>query len=100
MLLTYKLTRVALHSLHKFTRSKAVDLNGQRYSHNEAVVLSFQLDEFIFGIIESVYFINDEVYLLCNDLLIESYSCHYRAYEVLKTGTLSFINRELCLLLI
>ena len=76
---------------------KAVILNGHRYSHNEAVLLSFHSDEFVFGIIESVYFINEEIYLLCNDLLVESYSCHYRAYEVLKTGgTLTFLNiREL-----
>ena len=89
-------TKVPLHSLNMLTRSKAVILNGQRYSHNEAVVVSFHLDEFVFGLIESVYFVNEEIYLLCNDLLIESYSCHYRAYEVLKTGTLTFLNiREL-----
>ena len=43
-------TKVPLHSLNILTRSKAVILNGQRYSHNEAVVLSFLLDEFIVSV--------------------------------------------------
>ena len=66
---------------------------GQRYNKDSAGMLDFCNDDYVFGRIECVYFLNDGPYLLCSKLSTVNFNSHYHAYVVEDTT-------ELCLLAI
>ena len=67
------------------TVCKAAVINGQRYSKDEFVIMSFENDEFVFGKIYSVIFYQNTPWLLCQKMLVNRFNCHYHAYEVYCT---------------
>ncbi|XP_066933831.1 uncharacterized protein [Clytia hemisphaerica] len=61
---------------------KAVVMNGHRYSVDEAVVLSYQNDDYVFGIIKLIIFFKTEIFLLCQNTDIEGFDTHIHSYQV------------------
>ena len=75
--------------------AKAIIEDGHRYSRNEAVILDFVDDEYVFGKILKVFIVDNVVYLMCNVLVTECYNSHFHAYEVCDgyTNMLVEINK-------
>ena len=62
--------RLDIRSRDIFSQSKAVLFEGQRYNKDEVVVLDFVNDEPLFGLIKLVCYFKNEVYVLCDLLII------------------------------
>ena len=65
-----------------FTEAEGVTYKGHKYVTGGAVILHAQSLNYVFGEIISVFIINAQPYLLCNDLNIVDLNCHYNAYQV------------------
>ncbi len=61
---------------------KAVIMNGHRYSVDEAVVLSYKNDDYVFGIMKLIIFFNSNVFLLCQNTEIVRFDTHTHSYQV------------------
>ena len=66
-------------------QSKAVVVDGHRYESGEAVCIDFKDDEYVFSKIDSALFLNGLVYLLCLNMIVESFNSHLHAYKIIDT---------------
>ena len=78
---------ICLHRADLITKGYAVELNGQRYNTGEALLLGFDGDEYLFGIIECIIVHKAKVYSLVEKMETVSYHFHFNAYEVIGTTT-------------
>ena len=72
---------INLDNLDKILSAKAVVSGGHRYSEYEAVILGYVSDEYEIGLIEKVFHIRNEVYILSR-VMKYFYNQHYHAYEI------------------
>ena len=85
--------RLDITSSDIFSQSKAVLFEGQRYNKDEVVVLDFVNDEPLFGLIKLVCYFKNEVYVLCDLLIILQCNTHLNSYEVVTpSGVLDLID--------
>ena len=83
-----------LHGADLITKGYAVELNGQRYNKGEALLLGFDGDEYLFGIIECIIVHKAKVYSLVEKMETVSYHFHFNAYEVIGTTTYLVLDLE------
>ena len=71
-----------------------VDHSLGRYNCMDIVILKVCHDEYIFGEIKKLFFINGSVYLYCQELVVLEYSAQFHAYSVLNADTFILIKIE------
>ena len=64
-----------------------MELNGHRYNTGEALLLGFDGDECLFGIIECIIAQKAKVYSLVEKMKTVFYHLHFNAYDVIGTTT-------------
>ena len=69
-------------NLSKVLSAKAVIVGGHRYCQEEAVILGYLPNDYEFGLIEKLFHIRNEVYLLTRALNYV-FNDHYHAYEII-----------------
>ena len=73
-------------------KSKGVLFEGQTYAENDVVVIGFASGKPLFGYIDSIWYYNDDVFLLSDTTIIHQFDCHYNSYEVECSGLFEAIN--------
>ena len=76
-----------LHDADLITKGYAVGLNGQRYNTGEGLLLGFDGDQYLFGIIENIIVDKAKLYSLGEKMETVSYHFYFNAYEVTRTTT-------------
>ena len=84
---TFTRESICLHDTDLITKGYTVELNEQRYNTGEALLLGFDGDENLFGIIECIIVHRAKVYSLVEKMETVSYHFHFNAYEVIGTTT-------------
>ena len=74
------------------SKSKEVLFQGQMYAENDLVVIDFASDEPLVGYNDSIWHYNDDVFLLCDMIIIRQFDCHYNSHEVERFGLFEAIN--------
>ena len=74
---------ICLHDADLITKGYAVVLDGQRYNTGETLLLGFDGNEYLFGIIERIIVHQAKVYSLVEKMETVSYHFHFNAYDVL-----------------
>ena len=71
---------------------KHVKVNGTLYQVNDIVILGFENDSYVFGLVEQVFFIHGSPLLLCLQLHNLAFDQHYHAYEVEETDIYQLVE--------
>ena len=61
------------------SKSIGVLFEGQMYAENDLVVIDVASDEPLFGYIDSIWYYNGDVFLLCDRIIICQFECHYNS---------------------
>ncbi len=69
-----------------------VKVDGVDYSIGSVVILRFQEDEYVFGLIKHIFVIDEKPMLCCDEMVINEYSQHYHAYSVSESGNVTLVK--------
>ena len=64
-----------------------VDHSLGSYHFMDIVILRICDDDYVFGEIQNIFFINEDVYLYCQELIVLEYSTHFHAHSVTNGDT-------------
>ena len=68
------------------TPCKVVEFEGQRYSTGEAVIITYDCDDYVFGKVRSACFFKLDIFVLCQVSNIIQFNTHYNSYFVGVAG--------------
>ena len=72
---------ISFDDLTYVASSKAAVEKGRRYGDDEAVIIGYDQDEYVFGLIYKVMYIRDTLYIITKSLSCH-FNEHYHAYEI------------------
>lgn len=84
--LTFQSVIKATTDNHTITLSKYVTFEGLIYDQGSSVIVDYEDDIFQFGCIQHCYFVQEKLYLLCQQLKTYGFNRHYNCYEVKFTN--------------
>ena len=83
--------RIILYKVNSFCQAKALVRRGNQYGEGECIIIAYE-DEPSFGLINSIFHIQRNDYLLCELLLVNQFSTHLNSYETEKWGYFEMID--------
>ena len=74
------------------TLINSVSQYGTKYMQNDIVIIDYEIDTFVFGMIEEVFILSGDIYLLCYVLQNILFDQHFHAYKTKITNKLKMVK--------